>query len=521
MHPSIRTLEERMAAQFPVSFLESAFVLFFLSSTPNTPALSQAAAPTPNPHTTYVYFQRTSGHVKLSTLEVFQQVVNEIRGYFSANGVVDLREDNNLSSQAELPLSAVQAMARDSGADYLLYVVVDRPISTWLRVTVRCYDSAGQVMWLEDASSGGGLSGGHAARDTLQKLREELDRRLGQPGLQQSASEQKPASTGSAPDEQPGIAITNAQPSRVGNLEDSGGTIRLANGTPVHLLLVESISSKTAQPGSTAKLQVLDDVKVGDLVVIANKAPATATIETAKEAGRAWRKGSLLLKLDTVMLLNQQMQPLRAWSAAEGKDTGAAIHWTNAVMQSYGFGLLFLPFAPLQHGKEAAIPRGAVLEAVINGDVLLPRTVIEATQPKPSEPRHGPASVTFYYPDFGEGISLSVWCGQAKVGVLKRGGKFTLTLPPGRYWLRTGNLKKSPLVVLDAEDGDEQYVSVIMASSKTRGDLNFRETLAVVPHDVGEAQSAETTSAKSRDVQDSSKLDLTQLLSNPGAKKTK
>jgi hypothetical protein len=182
---------------------------------------------------------------------------------------------------------------------------------------------------------------------------------------------------------------SETQPALPVDLEGSGATVRLANGTAVHLLLAESISSKNAQQGGTVKLQVLGDVKVGDLVVIGNKAPATAIIETAQGAGRAWRRGSLLLKLGTVMLLNEQQQPLRAWNAVRGKDTGAAADWTNAALQIYGFALLFLPFAPLQHGNEAVMPRGTVLEAVINGDVLLSRAAIEAAQPKPAEPRHG------------------------------------------------------------------------------------------------------------------------------------
>lgn len=114
----------------------------------------------------------------------------------------------------------------------------------------------------------------------------------------------------------------------------------------------------------------------------------------------------------------------------QGKDTGAPMEWTNAVMQTYGLALFFLPFSPLQHGNQAVMPRGTVLEAAIDSDVLLPRAVIEADQPKPAEPHHGPASVTFYYPNFEDGAAVNVWCGEVKVAHLKRGGKFTLSLPP-------------------------------------------------------------------------------------------
>jgi len=364
---------------------------------------------TPSSQTTYLYFQRTRGHEKYSTPEVFQQVVNEIQAYLTTNGVAALTEGNSLSAGAELPLSAVQEMARDSGAAYLLYVVVDRPMSKWLKVTVQCFDASGREVWQEEASAGGGLTGGKAPHDTLQKLREELNRRLGQPGLQQgesaqnpapsvSSSDQKSVSTESTSEARPLVTASETQPLPPGDLEGSGATVRLANGTPVHLLLAESISSKSAQEGGTVKLQVLGDVKVGELVVIANKAPATAIIENSQGAGRAWHRGSLLLKLGTVTLLNDQQQSLRAWNSVRGKDTGAAADWTKAVLQSYGFALLFLPFAPLQRGNEAVMPRGTLLEGVINGDVLLPRAAIEVAQPKPVESRHGPASVTLLLP---------------------------------------------------------------------------------------------------------------------------
>jgi hypothetical protein len=520
-----------MAAHLSAVFLRSGLALFLLLSAPYARARHQATV-TPSPQTTYVYFQRARRHEKFSTPEVFQQVVNEIHEYLSANRVVALTEGNGLSVGTELPLSAVQEMARDSGAAYLLYAVVDRPRFKWLKVTVQCFDTSGQEVWREEASAGGGLTGGTAPHDTLQKLRDELNLRLGQPGLQQrasaqkqapsvSSSDQKSVSTESISEARPLVTASETQPAPPVDLEGSGATVRLANGTPVHLLLVESVSSKSAQQGGPVKLQVLGDVKVGNLVVIANKAPATAIVETAQGAGRAWRRGSLLLKLGTVTLLNEQQQPLRAWNAVLGKDTEAAADWTNAVLQSYGFALLFLPFAPLQHGNEAVMHQGTVLEAVINGDILLSRAAIEASQPVPAQRRHGPASVTFYYPDFAEGNSVGVWCGQVKVGLLKRGGKFTLILPPGRYWLRTWNSRRSPIAELVVEDGDEQYVRAIPTSHRTGLDVTWQEHFAVVPHDVGEVQSAETSSAKSPNVQDPSKLDLALLQSDPRVKQRK
>jgi len=69
-----------------------------------------------------------------------------------------------------------------------------------------------------------------------------------------------------------------------------------------------------------------------------------------------------------------------------------------------------------------------------------------------------------------------------------------------------------------AEEGSEEFVRVIMPIHRT----GFSgEHLVLVPHDVGEAQSAETTPAKSHDVVDIAKVDLTQLQSDPQVRKRK
>jgi hypothetical protein len=327
-----------MFANLSALFLRSGLALFLLFSAPYAPATDQVKL-TPSPQTTYVYFQRTSWHEKYSTSEAFQQVTNEISAYLSANGVAALAEGNAIAAGTDLPLSTVQELARDSGAAYLLYVVVDRPFSKWLKVTVQCFDASGREVWHEQASAGGGLTGGKAPHDALQKLRDQLNLRLGQPGLHQSTSAPKPpasisnsgqktVSAESTSEASPLVTASETQPSPPVDLEGSEATVLLPNGTPVHLLLAESISSKNAHQGGAVKLQVLGDVKVGNLVVIGNKAPATAIIETAQGAGRAWHRGSLLLKLGTVTLLNEQQQPLRAWNAVRGKDTGAAAEWT-------------------------------------------------------------------------------------------------------------------------------------------------------------------------------------------------
>jgi len=510
-NPKFRLGDEGVTYSFPASLVSWGVTFALLTIAPLAPAWAQVGGEQ-SLQTTFVFFQRTYSHERNSTAQTFKQVVDDVQEYLKTNGVATVMDANISSSGAQVPFFAVQQMARDAGASYLLYVVIDRPPTKWLKVTVRCDDAAGQPIWEEQADSGRAWASASAiAKGTLtalHKLHEELNTRLGQPGLPHVASELQPPSVI--------VAQSPVVPSSVN--EDSSEFIRLANGTPVRLLISESVSSKTAKPGDTVKLQVLDDVKVGNLVVIAGKAPASAIIETANSAGRAWRAGNIALKLNSVALINHQDQPLRAWSASKGKDTGAVFAWTEAVIQSEGLALFALPFAPLQHGNQAILRRGTVLGAAINGDISLPRADVVAAQPKPAEPRHGPAAVTIYN-DLPAG-TVDIWCGQVKVGRLGRGRKFTMSLPPGRYWL---GIRKNGLdTPLDAQEGGEYYLSVI---EPTDADMSIQRNglamvhLSVVPHDVGELLAADATTAKLQDVRDVAHQDPAQLQAEPHAKK--
>ena len=88
-------------------------------------------------------------------------------------------------------------------------------------------------------------------------------------------------------------------------------TIHVSDGTVVHLLVPASIHGKTAKAGDTVQLRVINEVKVGDVVVIANRAPALAHITELQHARRSLRAGTMTIKLDTVALVTGQFQKLR------------------------------------------------------------------------------------------------------------------------------------------------------------------------------------------------------------------
>ena len=68
--------------------------------------------------TTFLFVQRTKAHVKYSKSEVLLSVVNDVSGYLGANRVALARDEfgGRTHAEAEMPLSTVLSIARDSGA---------------------------------------------------------------------------------------------------------------------------------------------------------------------------------------------------------------------------------------------------------------------------------------------------------------------------------------------------------------------------------------------------------------------
>jgi hypothetical protein len=299
--------------------------------------------------------------------------------------------------------------------------------------------------------------------------------------------------------------------SAAGEPEIPADKIRLPNGTPIRVMLVESISSKTVKAGDSVKFQVLGAVKVDNLVVIADKAPVSATVSEAHAAGMAWHAGGLAMRMDFVTLVNQQKHGVQALTTAKGLPTEAAYNWTMGIIQSQGLLLLALPFAPLQHGKQAVIPKGSVFSVMLDGEVLLDRAEVEANQPA-VESKHGNASVTVYYSKFDHTPGVMVWCGVAKVGRVNRGQKFNLSLPPGEYFFRLGT--KSLPVILNTEEGGEYFLKISSSADSPGGSSGG---LRVVEHDVGELESSDMHPVSPKDAPDLTKLDLGQLQADPSA----
>jgi hypothetical protein len=143
----------------------------------------------------------------------------------------------------------------------------------------------------------------------------------------------------------------------------------LEDGTPVHLVLSENLSSADAVTGQTVQFEVVDDVVVNGLLVIPHGATAWATITDAEHKRRMGRAGKLDLNIDKVRLADGEKAMLRAV-----KDVKGGGHTGAMVGAMVATSLVVWPAAPLfllMHGKDVTIPKGTNVSAFIQGDVTL------------------------------------------------------------------------------------------------------------------------------------------------------
>lgn len=139
------------------------------------------------------------------------------------------------------------------------------------------------------------------------------------------------------------------------------GQVVLPEGTKVRLRLEQTISSATAEEGQPVQLNVTDDVKVGDTVVIPQGASAVGTIVIAMPKRRMGRTGKLDFSVDRVVAADGNSIPLRY--SVNRKEGGS--HATRNGILTAGAAVVFWPAAPvflLMKGKDVTVNKGMVVE---------------------------------------------------------------------------------------------------------------------------------------------------------------
>lgn len=165
----------------------------------------------------------------------------------------------------------------------------------------------------------------------------------------------------------------------------------LEDGTPVKLRLTRNLSSADAKTGDRVDFEVLEEVRVKDLLLIPRGGIAWATVTEAQPKRRMARGGKLNVNIDDVRLVDGEKAALRAVKETKGGGHTGAM--TGGIVAT---AIVFFPAAPFflfMHGKDTTIPKGTEITAYINGDIPLdPKrfqtetTVKPGTEATPGQP---------------------------------------------------------------------------------------------------------------------------------------
>jgi hypothetical protein len=142
-------------------------------------------------------------------------------------------------------------------------------------------------------------------------------------------------------------------------------TIKIPDGTVVHLYLKDDLNSKKNKENDPVRFQVREDVKLDGIVVIPAGSWASGRVHKVDRRGFAGHSGKLAFSVDSVKAVDGTAIPLRGSARLVGGRNAAV---TAAATAMYG------PGALLMRGADTEIGKGTMLNAYADGDreVTLP-----------------------------------------------------------------------------------------------------------------------------------------------------
>ena len=149
----------------------------------------------------------------------------------------------------------------------------------------------------------------------------------------------------------------------------TGAKAVLSDATPVKRRLSRNVSSADAHTGDTVDFEVLEEIKVGDVVAIPKGGIAWGTVTEVESKKRMARGGKLQMATDSVRLGDGEKAALRGVREVKGGGHTGAM--TGGIVAS---AILILPAAPFflfMHGKDITIPKGTEITAYTNGTMPL------------------------------------------------------------------------------------------------------------------------------------------------------
>jgi hypothetical protein len=164
-------------------------------------------------------------------------------------------------------------------------------------------------------------------------------------------------------------------------------SITIPQGTQITARLASELDSGRAKPGDLVTMDVLEDVKIGNLVAVPKGSIVMGHVTAAKGARLMGRGGKLDVTFQTVTAGDGTKVPISGEADAKGKGG----YGGGSLVAAGAAGFFFPPAAALlllKHGHASTIDVGAILMIHVTADTVVAGTVptvaIAAPAPAPA-----------------------------------------------------------------------------------------------------------------------------------------
>lgn len=237
---------------------------------------------------------------------------------------------------------------------------------------------------------------------------------------------------------------------------EGGMAFGLPDGTPVKLRISRNLSSADAKTGETVDFEVLEEIKIGETIVVPRGGVAIGTVTRAKPKARLGRGGKLDLTIDYMRTSVGDKIALSAVKNAKGYSSTAPM--TGAIVAA---GILFFPAAPFflfLKGKDIKIPKGTEVTAYVSGNSELVAAKYAAAQnligpDQLTSSSVGLANVSIKSDPEGADITINGnFVGNTPSSVYLKSGEHTIVIKKDghKVWERFVRLEPGSTITLNA-----------------------------------------------------------------------
>lgn len=159
-------------------------------------------------------------------------------------------------------------------------------------------------------------------------------------------------------------AFHSEAPLRAANQPAVPAALALHDATPIRLRLTRDLTFANAKAGELVDFEILDDLRIDGVLVMARGARSTATLTQAEPKTRMGRGGKLGVSLDSLPRMDGGKVAIRA-TKGQPAESSASPAPASAMVKPAAPSLLFT------FGKDETFPEGSTIATYIDGEIQL------------------------------------------------------------------------------------------------------------------------------------------------------